>query len=398
MGVQRITKLVKYLPQNGWKPVVVTIPRYGSKAARDPKLEDAIPQEAEIIRPFYLDYRRFIPGDIAKLFRKIEKEKLYPDKFVIWNYFVKRKINYVVNHFRPDIVFVNVNPFSSLLLAADLKKMTGLPVVVNFRDPFSFNNYLITEKDFAESKRALELEQKLFQNYDAIVCVTPFATNTYRKLFPQMVDRIYFIPNGFDPEDFEDVAPAKPETFTIGYNGSISSLVPIAPILEAIHHIYREHGIRIKLNIASANRLRDFRSHCPECFDEGLAEHKGFLSHSESLENLARSHLLLAMFAKNKSTEGAYPGKIFEYLAMKKPILLLNHPESDLAKLVLKTKSGTVVDIENHEEIVKTLLMYHEKWQKDEWAFSQNEEAVKQYDYRVITKKTTELFDEVLSK
>ena len=48
-GVQRWVKFAKYLPQEGWQPVIYT-PENPEQLAVDHSLESEIPEEAEIIR------------------------------------------------------------------------------------------------------------------------------------------------------------------------------------------------------------------------------------------------------------------------------------------------------------------------------------------------------------
>ena len=58
-GVQRWLKFVKYLPQNGWKPIVV-VPENAEYPVLDSTLEKEIPSEAEIIKiPIWEPYSLF---------------------------------------------------------------------------------------------------------------------------------------------------------------------------------------------------------------------------------------------------------------------------------------------------------------------------------------------------
>ncbi|MBN1782768.1 hypothetical protein JW948_16650, partial [bacterium] len=73
IGVQRVSKLVKYLPAGGWHPVVITTPRHALRMPQDPSMLRDLPDSLEIHRPFYYDSRKIIPGDIAKLYAPVEK-------------------------------------------------------------------------------------------------------------------------------------------------------------------------------------------------------------------------------------------------------------------------------------------------------------------------------------
>jgi glycosyltransferase involved in cell wall biosynthesis len=401
VGVQRITKLVKNLPSLGWNPIVITVPTYSRKSTKDYSMMKELPENLEVHRPFYFDYRKIVPGDIAKLFKSWEKKYLFPDKYVIWNHFAFQCIKEITQKQKIDVAFVNIPPFSGLLLADKIKRTLNLPTIVNFRDPFSFNNYIRLEDREEERRRSVEIEKSVFPQLDRIICVTPYVIKRYGELFPNLKGKFELIPNGYDENDFSEIdtsAPAKASGFSMGYNGSVSSLVPIEPLLNAIYEIYTTHNINITLNIASQNSQSKFEKKSPECFHAGLVNFKGFLPHRESLENLATSNVLAIMFANDPATIGAYPGKVFEYFRMNRPILLLNNRVSPLARLIVdKTKSGVAVNIDNQKEIIQAILNFYELWKSDKLTHAPDWSEIRKFEYGNLTQKLVEIFEDVRS-
>lgn len=399
VGVQRITKLVKNLPPLGWNPIVITVPTYSRKSTKDYSMMKELPENLEVLRPFYFDYRKIIPGDIAKLFKYWEKKHLFPDKYVIWNHFAVQRMKEITQKRKIEVAFVNIPPFSGLLLADKIKRNLNLPTIINFRDPFSFNNYIRLEDREEERRRSEEIEKSILPQLDKIICVTPYVVERYGELFPNLTETFELIPNGYDESDFAELdtsPPAKSSGFSIGYNGSVSSLVPIESLLTAIYEIYSTHNIKITLNIASQNPKSKFEKKSPECFDAGLVNFKGFLPHRESLENLSTSNILAIMFANDPATIGAYPGKVFEYFRMNRPILLLNNRISPLARLIVdKTKSGVAVNIDNQTEIVQAILNFYELWKKDELNHTPDWSEIRKFEYGNLTQKLVQTFENV---
>ena len=74
IGIQRITKFVRYLPTFNWNPIVLTIPTWSAKLPKDPSVLNEISSEIDIYRPFYFDYRKIVPGDLAKLLRPLIRQ------------------------------------------------------------------------------------------------------------------------------------------------------------------------------------------------------------------------------------------------------------------------------------------------------------------------------------
>ena len=390
VGVQRVVKFVKYLPQFGWQPVVVTLPKNSTRMKKDPSLLQQIPDSVGVHRPFFYDYRKIIPGDLAKLLRPLLHRVNRPDRYALWNTFAFKRIEEIAGQQQIDCVLCNVSPFSSLVLAARVRRELHLPVVVTLRDAFSFNNYYLMRGESHTMREAEEFEQAVFAEVDAILCVTPFLLQKYQALYPRWRSKFHLLTNGYDEEDFSflhERSDERQDCFTIGYNGSISRLAPLEPLLMALSTIRRQHGVTIKLNIATGNSPQEIFAHCPQCRQDDLVEFKGFLPHRDSLSNLRSSHLLAITFANIPAAEGAYSGKIFEYLRLDKPILLLHKADSDLARLIQATHSGMTVDIDNQPEIIALLLSLEEQWRRGALHHQSDREAIRQFEYQNLTKE-----------
>ncbi|MBS3766820.1 MAG: glycosyltransferase [Candidatus Cloacimonetes bacterium] len=397
--MQKVTKIVKNLSQLNWEPIVCTVPFFSRKSQKDKSMLKELPEDLEIHRPFYFDYRKIIPGEIAKLFKRLERKHLFPDKFVIWNYFAFNKIKKINQKGNIDVAFFNLSPFSGLLLAKKVKDDLNIPTVVNFRDPFSFNNYIRLKNQSKKRKKALKIEEETFSIIDKVICATPYVLDKYRSLFPQYSEKFKLIPNGYDENDFFDVntnTETDNSQFTIGYNGSVSKLVPIEPLFKAVKQIYQKHDIKIKIRIASKNAKSKFKQICPGCFEYGLVEWLGFLPHKKSLKKMSNTDLLTLMFTNNTATKGAYPGKVFEYFRLNRPILLLYNKTSDLAKLINdKTQTGTAVNIENLNEIVATILDFYRQWEKSKIDHNPDWNEIEKFEYKTITKDIIKIFKEI---
>src|SRR5436190_5652050 len=105
------------------------------------------------------------------------------------------------------VLFSSGPPHSAHIAAVIVKALTGRPWVVDLRDPWSSNPYSTVTQGPAERWNRI-LERIVLRQADAIVCNTAPARQLLRRRFPKMTDaRLLTVPNGFDPEDFEDVVP-----------------------------------------------------------------------------------------------------------------------------------------------------------------------------------------------
>ena len=399
VGVQRITKFVNYLPEHDWKPIVLTIPQKGHKLPIDKKMLEEIDPQIKIFRAFYFDYSKIIPGDIRKFLRSIFKNMEFPDKYKHWNYFAFKKIIKILSKKKIDLIIINSSPFSTIAIAKNIKEKFNIPIILNLRDPFSFNSYTVLKKIEKKKQKAIIYEKEYFPYIDKIACVTPYMVEQYKKILPMFKEKFMLITNGFDKKDFnsENLTEKNTEEFIIGYNGSFSKIVPLYPLLQAINSLNKNYGTKIKLSIATNKSLKKLIKQHEECYNNGYIDYFGFLTHKNSIKRLQKADILFVSFADTEATKGAYPVKVLEYLYCKKPILLLNNKHSIIAKLIQKTKTGFCVNINDQEEIEKTLLSLYNEWKiNGKIKYDPDYSEINKFDYRHIVKQLSDLMSELI--
>ena len=397
VGVIRTLKFVKYLPSFGWKPIIVTLPAR-SKRIIDDSLLIEIPSTAEVHRPFFFDYRKIIPGDIAKLIGPIETRINFPDKYVQWNYFAFKYIrDKILPERKIDLIYTSVGPHSTSLLAQKLKQHFNIPFFIDFRDPFSFSQYSILDSKTKWSNKAREIEQSVLNDADHINNVSKIWKEKYERLYPEIITKSSLIPNGYDEEDFKRLTKKRRnKIFTIGYNGTFSRIVPIEPLIAAMIEIHKTKKISIKLSIATPIKLGQLKSKYPYLFQNSLIDHRGFLSHKESLQNLYRSDASVLILNDIPATEGMIPAKTFEYLRINIPILLLHKKGSFLSKLIEDARTGFAVNINDRSEIVNGLLTMYENWENHKLDHNPNWEEIRKYERRYLTQRLSTIFKRLI--
>lgn len=396
VGVQRISKFVKYMPDYGWNPIVITIPLASGRKRIDDSMLNEFKHEPEIHRPCFFDYRKIVPGEIVRIFN-LEENIFFPDKYITWNRFVIKEIKDIMKTDRIDLVFINSPPFSSIFTAKIIHDEFKLPVVINLRDPFSFNSYNVLNENAKARNKAFMAEKEIFRRSEKIVVVTKVMLEEYKKLFPDISDRFELITNGFDEEDFTnlDLKQKYSDKLTIGYNGTFSKLAPLAVLLEAIETILIEHNIKISLNLATSTNIDKIKKQFKTLFDNGLINYKGFLPHSESINNLTQSNVLSALFTDSPATDGAYPGKVLEYLRMKRPIFLINNKKGILTELLQRTNSGVNADINDKNDIIRKLLEFNDQFNKKSFVYDPDYDEISKFEYKFLTEKLAYIFDNI---
>ena len=91
---------------------------------------------------------------------------------------------------------------------------------------------------------------------------------------------------------------------------------------------------------------------------ENYISNIGYIPHNEVLEYQKKTQLLLLIEENSKETEYIIPGKLFEYMASKRPIIAIGPEVSDIEKILNQTGSGTYFRYDEAAAL-RTLLLEH---------------------------------------
>lgn len=172
-GIYRTLRFVRYLPEFGWRPLLVTVsPEALHHKRRDSSLEKLMPEGTVVTRTGVWRPWQSAANVAKMLLRRGDKntaeeesavsspansnvtlakrsrftrvtdgtrQLLFetPDAQVGWMVPAIRAALPLVRKFRPQVIYSTGPPHSSHLIAIALKKITGIPVVIDFRDPWA---------------------------------------------------------------------------------------------------------------------------------------------------------------------------------------------------------------------------------------------------------------------
>lgn len=376
-GVQRWLKFVKYLPQYGWEPLVLTVdPSYAAYPAVDQTLEDDIPPGTKIFRTRAVDYftllrknntklpsAGFASGDEnsfkGKLLRFIRGNFFIPDPRRGWNGYAFRKACEIISKEEIDHVITTSPPHSTQLIGLKLKKrFPQLRWMADLRDPWTDIYYY---KKFYHTLPAAiadrHFEKEVLRNADKLITVGKSLKSIFSSKAEGIENKISVITNGYDDDDFSGYMPLKPERFTITYTGTLSDHYPVYGFLKALRSI-ADTGTDFRLRfvgMVSSGTRRSILSITG--YDK--VEFIPYSKHSEAIHYLAESSALLLIIPDHSSNKSIITGKLFEYLASGKPIICLGPEDGDAATIIRETVSGksfTYSDSAGMEEYLRVLL------------------------------------------
>lgn len=362
-GIQRTLKFSQYLPESGWKPVLLSAhPRAYSNPGDDQMGE--IPADVPVCRAFALDTARHLSlrGSYSSLMA-------LPDRWVSWLLGAVPAGLRLIRQHRPQVLWSTYPIATAHLIAYVLQRLSGLPWVADLRDPMTDVGY---PENPLTRKVYLWIERRTIERCTVAVCTTPGAIKTYETRFPSIPrERFRLIENAYDEENFADAerggAAAAPGAhggpLTLVHSGIIypSERDPV-PLFQALAALKRQGAV-------SAAGLRVvLRATAHDDYLAGLIAEHGIadivqlaphVPYRTALAEMLSADGLLILQATNCNHQ--VPAKLYEYLRARRPILALTDSEGDTAATLRQAGVDSIAPLDQKDAIIEALPRFLEQ-------------------------------------
>jgi glycosyltransferase involved in cell wall biosynthesis len=255
-----------------------------------------------------------------------------------------------------DVIYSTSFPVTSHVAAYLLKRKTGIPWIADFRDLWTENHY--REPSSGLRKRLdRAIETRLVEAADVLVTVSETWAETLRDASGGR-KRVEVIRNGFDAADFEGIDRRRPDKWTITYAGSFyGAKQDPSAFLAALRRLIDCGKIpRDAVRFTIVGEPDPFVQRQLERFSlDDVTQWTGFVPHSTSLGHQVRSSLLLLIVHAHGANSGLIPGKLYEYLGSRRPILAIVPHDFEAARIVRESLAGTTLEATDDEGIERCL-------------------------------------------
>ena len=421
-GVQRVLHYVKYLPDFGWQPVVLTVEN-GDFPARDETLLAEIPAEVPVIRtkiiePYRL-YRRLqglppnAPVDVnvlqksserqswrSWLIQKIRETLFIPDARIGWFPFARRAALQLLRRYRIEALYTSAPPYTTAVIGLSVKRRSNIPWVAGFRDPWT--GFLSAAQRWGlPAWIERRLEKAVLQNADAVECAWKGIVRDFRQKYPEIPEeKFVVIPNGFHPEISHPVPYQPNAVFTMRYVGSLYGRRDPQPLLRALEQLVQQRRIdpeRFQLHIVGRVgedvRRRLQRAPVPVAIEP-------YVPFRESVRRLQSADALLLIVDDSPHSRDIVPGKLFEYLAVHRPVVAIGPPDSEVGAILEETQAGQIIAPDQIDLLADALATLYRAWETDrmsERIAQIRTEAVQRYSRYHLTHRFAQVLDTVVA-
>ncbi|WP_405306508.1 glycosyl transferase GT4 family protein [Methanobrevibacter sp.] len=399
---KRLRGVSKYLPSFGWQPIVI-VPRTSNDTVKIDNVRVIETDYQDMISKFMpksnnTGRKREVSGRdqtnkfVSKSLSLAGEIFAYPDSMKYWKKPAVEAASEIIENEKIDAILSTSSPITSHIIAHDLKEKYGIPWVADLRDLWNLNPYInhnVIRRYFEK-----RLEMKTFKNVDALTTTTELAKTTLKGIHP--TKRIECVVSGFDPQDFERTNQTEnSEKLTLMYAGSLYSGKRDPSILfDAIGQLIGENKIDSdkivvdfygdETNLAELSQKYNIK--------DNVNIH-GRITQSEVLQHQMNSDILLLISWMNESEKMFIPGKVYDCIGCKKPILSIGYKEGSLKDLIDKTNIG--YHVSNVDECKKAIYDYYTKYNKNELKYSGNEFA-QDYSLKNTAKNFSKILEEVI--
>lgn len=364
-GTQRFARFARWLPRFGYRPIVVSGDahlRLANAPTADESLVHDIGTEA-VVHRVGADDRVRLPWTTrlaTSLNCHADAEK--------WSALAEPVAAAAIMRYGCEAIVTTVSPYAVAGLGRSLRDRFGLPWILDLRDPWAIDPWRVhpTQAESIIDRRRM---RQALRDADLTIASTPSARSAFVDMAGIAGERVWTIPNGYEPSAFDGPAPEHNDgLFHLVHSGTLHS--PFAedhrpPLVRAWNparnvdftgrsgrYLFEAiAGLRAarpdlieRLRVELIGQVHPGHAELAESL--GIADlvvERGYVEHGEAIRHLRGADMAFVPLHGFDDDRDAriVPAKLYEALASE-AFVLACVPPGDAATLTLLTGAGTV--------------------------------------------------------
>ena len=418
IGAVRVSKIAKYLIREGHELTIIS-PMLEDYDGIDNTLEcDEFNSAKRITVPYSgittrltrlhkSEANRQSGSDVGNQVNQSLKSRIYRmlrGFFAIWrNYEWSLKVKNIIKKSN-DVYDVVISSYPNVSAhdSAWFTKRTGIANkwIADFRDPLALEIIQGRIKEKLSEKQSV-----IVKNADLTTYVVKAGVNQFIA-YPEDRNKIIWLPNGFDEEDYQYAetqnCQTRKEILVFSYAGGLyGGERDCTPLFKAIKELIDEGKVSIdEIRLEYAGREYGILyKQAKEFGVDSLIFNKGVVSRADSINMQMGSDCVIVATVCYTDNAGSMTGKIYEPIMMRRPILLLvkgQGKNSEAAEFVKHLKAGTVYEESadhGNFEVIKSMIlaMKKEKYETGRIVSHIDEQRRSEYSYENIVRKLNKI-------
>lgn len=337
----------------------------------------AIPTSLKIYKTNFFEFKNRFLLALADRFFRI-------DYYLGWipsAYFTAKRL--LKNNKNIKFIYASGPSFNTHIISFLIKKKFNLPLVIEYRDPWSFNPYEGKNFLWLNRKINLKLERKINKLADIIISVSPELNSFLKKRFLNLKDKqMHSIANGLNVRKTSAFYKKDENKIVFTFTGALYRKRTIIPLLKLVSILKKENffsEINILIKIFGIYDKKLLQDVVRKLQIEDIAFLGKFIERTKALEEIYNSDLAIHIGENLNYPTIAF--KVWDYLSCRKKILYLGLEDSYTAKFLAKNDLGITIPLNNlirGKEILKNLII---KLKDKEFKSTVDEIKIKEYSW-----------------
>lgn len=282
------------------------------------------------------------PGLLRRILNVYRHLTNIPDAMIGWLFPALHAARLATKDWSPEVVFASAPPFTTLIAGRLIARRAGAPLVLEYRDRWIEDPYGQADPKFRQWLDR-KIEEWCARPAVGIVTVSEPWAEDYRARWDKPVAVAY---NGFDPDD---VAPLDAVDIDSGdkliilYTGIIyPERRDPTPLLQALPLLGADRQ-KISVDFYGAN-VDQLAAAVAENDQEDIVSLKPGVPFTEALRMQREADVLLLLQWNDALEAGNVPGKLFEYLAARRPVIGIGYEQGVPARVLRERGAGKVLN------------------------------------------------------
>jgi len=316
---------------------------------------------------------------------------LVPDHYTGWILTTLPLI--LLEHLRgkADAIFVTGPPWSGLITASLAGRILGIPVYLDYRDPWTFNPYWKAK----HHRVSRFLEEWTLRTGKATIVNTVSMEKEFLRQYPQLQGRIFTVYNGYEEETRLEMerlrkGQASNQTeFVVAHVGVLyRDRMPqeLARTLAAVSASWEGRRPLVFKFVGPIMEPADLRRAFAEAGQSHALRFTGEVAVLTARQEEANADVLLLLYPGSLLQ---VPAKVFEYAFAGNPVLSVADEGSETADLVRRHRLGTLFNGSAPPEAIRSYLQ--EKEQSPQEIMPPSSSFIEEFDGTALSERIFEI-------
>jgi len=365
-GVVRTSKMAKALAKNGWNVVVLSATPKVYLTYDETLLQELIDAGVHIYStpsktPPKQDSSS--PGWFERtIMRPMLGQVYFPDSAIRWKRMAIAAADGIMNEYDVSVILSVSPPLSNFVITDTIAERHQIPFILDYQDGWT-KGITIDQPQKQRSSAHMKLEHHLLNRAARIFVPSRIAKEQMIKDYRFLEhEDVMIIPAGFDRDDLSGINLSSHTTskLVIMHTGKADLTCHLPAFLQGFAEVIK----------TSPELQRDIIISLPGIVDGALTtlieklgirdsvHQPGYIAHRALFEAMSKADILFA------DTGSMYqiPRKIYEYIAMQKPIAIMAPEQSALSRLVHESGAGLLLHDSGNASVGSFIRSIHASW------------------------------------